>query len=87
VRALGAQAATNALSVVGGAFALGLLGGLLLPISNIEREHVGPLRDRLVEKAQDAAEDAIEHGKQVVQETVDAAMSSAREHASQAGVA
>jgi len=81
---LGSVAQDNPLGLVGGAFALGLLTGLWLPVTEQERRAVGPLRDSLVDRAADVANDAVEHGKRVVAETAVAAMktavSSAREH-------
>lgn len=56
----------NPLGLVGGAFAVGFLAGLALPISDVERERVGPLRDALVERAQDAANDALKRGRHMV---------------------
>jgi ElaB/YqjD/DUF883 family membrane-anchored ribosome-binding protein len=74
----------NPLGMVGGAFALGLLTGLVLPIPNQERRTIGPVRDSLVDQASALGEAAVEHGKQVVAETAKSAMStaaaSAREH-------
>jgi hypothetical protein len=72
--------AENPLAVVGGAFALGLLTGLVVPVSTVERSRIGPLRDSLVDRAGDVAADVMEHGKQVIAETATAAANSAREH-------
>jgi hypothetical protein len=70
----------NSLAMVGGAFALGLLTGLVVPVSPGERSRIGPLRDSLVDRAGDVAADVMEHGKQVIAETATAAANSAREH-------
>jgi hypothetical protein len=70
----------NSLAIVGGAFALGLLTGLVVPVSSAERSSIGPLRDSLVNRAGDVAADVVEHGKQVIAETATAAANSAREH-------
>jgi hypothetical protein len=70
----------NSLALVGGAFALGLLTGLVIPISSVERSSIGPLRDALVDRASDVAADVVEHGKQVIAETATAAANAAREH-------
>lgn len=75
--ALQDQAATtfgNPLGLVGGAFALAFLAGLFVPVTDIERRRVGPLRDAMMDKAQDAAHDAIEQGKQMVSEAAASAM-------------
>jgi hypothetical protein len=68
------------LALVGGAFALGVLAGLVIPVSSAERSTIGPLRDSLVDKAGEVAADAVEHGKLVIAETATAAANSAREH-------
>lgn len=67
----------NPLGLVGGAFALGLIAGMFVPITDVERERVGPVKDRLVERAQQSANDAIERGKQSMTDTVQAVMQSA----------
>lgn len=78
------ETADNPLALVGGAFALGLLTGLVLPVTQAERRNIGPIRDGLIDRAQDVAGEALEHGKAVVRETTRAAMqtamSSARDH-------
>jgi hypothetical protein len=70
----------NPLAIVGGAFAVGLLAGLVIPVSSVERSRIGPLRDSLVDRAGEVAAGAMEHGKQVIAETATAAANSAREH-------
>lgn len=74
-------ASENPLGLTLGALALGFLGGLLAPVTDFERERVGPIRDDLMEKAQSIGADVIAHGKQVVQETAQAAMQTAEESA------
>jgi hypothetical protein len=69
-------AGSNPLALLGGSFALGLLTGLLLPITELERRNIGPLRDQLVDRAQDAASGAIDQGRQVVAEAAKAALES-----------
>ena len=75
----------NPLGLALGALAVGFLAGLAAPVTDIEREKVGPLRDDLVERAKSVASDALEHGKQVVQETAQAALSTAQQSAQQHG--
>jgi hypothetical protein len=70
-------ASENPLVLVGAAFALGLLTGLLLPVTETERRSVGAIHDSLVEQAKDLAGDAVEHGKRIVRETAIAAAASA----------
>jgi hypothetical protein len=74
-------AAENPLGLAIGAAALGFLAGLAVPITDYERERVGPLRDELLDRAQLVGSDAIEHGKQVIAETAQAALATAQESA------
>jgi Protein of unknown function (DUF3618) len=80
-------AAENPLGLAIGAAAIGFLAGLLVPVTEYERSTIGPLRDDLLERAQNAGGNALEHGKQVLAETARAAMQtaqqSAQEHAQQ----
>ena len=81
------MAAENPLGLVLGGLALGIIGGLLVPVTDFERKNVGPLRDDLVDRAQSIGGDAVEHGKAVLREAtqtaLDTAQQSAREHAGQ----
>jgi hypothetical protein len=56
--------------VLGGAFALGVLAGYLVPISEPERRQFGPYRDQLVERARGTATEAVEGGKQALRDVV-----------------
>lgn len=71
----------NPLGLAIGAAAVGFLAGLALPITELEEQNLGPIRDQLADQIRDA--DLLEHGKQVLKETADAAMSSAQDHAEQ----
>jgi hypothetical protein len=66
------------------ALAVGFLGGSLIPTSDIERERLGPIREKVAQQAQAAAGDLVAAGKAVVAETaqsaVAAAMTSAQSH-------
>ena len=74
-------AAENPLGLAIGALAVGFLAGLLTPVTDFEREKVGPIRDDLLDRAQTVGSDVIEHGKQVVQETVQSALQTAQQSA------
>jgi hypothetical protein len=78
-------AAENPLGLALGALAVGFLAGLAAPITDLEREKVGPLRDELVGRAKDLGTDALEHGKQVLQETAQAALGAVQQSAQQHG--
>ncbi|HEX7860139.1 MAG TPA: DUF3618 domain-containing protein [Verrucomicrobiae bacterium] len=62
-----------------GFLAVGLLAGMLLPSTRREDELVGPTRDRIVNRTKDAAEDAMQRGKQVAQRAVEVARQQAQE--------
>jgi hypothetical protein len=75
------MALENPLGLAIGAAAVGFLAGLLMPVTDYERETIGPIRDDLVDKAQQIGSDALEHGKAVLQETAQAALSTAQQSA------
>ncbi len=75
------MALENPLGLAIGAAAAGFLAGLLVPVTDYERETIGPIRDDLVDKAQQLGSDALEHGKAVLQETAQAALSTAQQSA------
>jgi hypothetical protein len=56
----------NPLGLGIGAIAAGFLIGLVLPVSDIERDQVGPLGEQMVGGAKAAADEAIEHGKATI---------------------
>lgn len=76
-----ARVIQNPLGLAIGAAAIGFLAGLAIPITEIEEQNLGPIRDQIADQIKDA--DLLEHGKQVLQETAQAAMSSAQDHAEQ----
>jgi ElaB/YqjD/DUF883 family membrane-anchored ribosome-binding protein len=71
----------NPLGLAIGAAAVGFLAGLMAPVTDYERDTIGPIRDDLVDKAQSMGSDVIEHGKAVLQETAQAALSTAQQSA------
>lgn len=73
-------AGENPIGLALGALAAGFLAGLLVPVTDAERERIGPLREQLVDQAQSAAGELVAHGKAVVHETAQAAMQSAQSH-------
>jgi hypothetical protein len=70
----------NPLGLALGALALGFLGGLLLPVSDLERERIGPVREQIAGRAQAAVAEAVDAGKSVLQETLATASESAQKH-------
>lgn len=82
-RAIG-LAMENPIGLAFGALAIGFLAGLAIPVSDLEREKLGPIRDNLIDQAKDATSELVEHGKSVLSETAHAAMASATTHLSDA---
>ena len=74
------MAMENPLGLAIGALALGILGGLLIPVTDIERERLGPVRDELAGRAQTMVTDAVDAGKSVFNDTIAAATDSAQKH-------
>jgi hypothetical protein len=71
--------AKNPLGLVLGALAAGALVGLFVPITDYERETVGPIRDDLVGRATAIGADALEHGRAVLNETAQTAVQTAQQ--------
>ena len=69
----------NPLGLALGAAALGFLGGLLLPSTQVEDERLGTVADQVKEQARQTGQEAIEHGKQITQDTVQTAAQKAQE--------
>ncbi|GAC1423077.1 MAG: hypothetical protein NVSMB5_16810 [Candidatus Velthaea sp.] len=85
-RAVG-LAVENPVGLAIGALAVGFLAGLMVPATDIEREKIGPFREKIVESAQSAAGDLVQTGKTVVQETAQAAMQAATQSVASAAAA
>jgi ElaB/YqjD/DUF883 family membrane-anchored ribosome-binding protein len=66
--------AHNPLGLAAGSLAAGFLLGLLVPVSAVERDQVGPLGEKVVEGAKDAAADALDQGKAAVVQAVGEAL-------------
>ena len=78
-RSFRTAAAENPLGLAIGSIAVGFLVGLCLPLSELERDRVGTVGERMTELAKSAATDAIEHSKVAVKQAVGDAISSAAE--------
>jgi hypothetical protein len=70
----------NPLGLAIGALAFGFLGGLLIPISDIERERIGPLREKIGDRAQGAVAEAVDAGTTIATETLASVVDSAQQH-------
>ena len=67
----------NPLGAVVGALAAGFLVGLAFPVTDIEREKVGPLGDTLRDSAQTTANEVVDHGKAAIADAVSGALGQA----------
>jgi hypothetical protein len=80
-RSMAHAVAENPLGITLGAMALGVLAGLIVPITKLERERIGgPVRDAMLAQRQAAVEHAVETAREIVHDTLQAARSSARVH-------
>jgi hypothetical protein len=70
----------NPLGLIFVGFAVGTIVGVLAPVSKLEREKIGPFRDDVVGRAKRAADDAVLHGRGVLEDTLSAATASATKH-------
>ena len=74
----------NPLGLLLGGVAVGFLIGSLLPVSRVEDERLGDVRNRIGDTARDAGGQLISQGKAVVRDTIAAASESAQEHGREA---
>jgi hypothetical protein len=70
----------NPLGLALGALAVGFLGGLMLPVSDVERERIGPLREDIKGRAQAAVSEAVDAGRAMLDETIASVTESAQKH-------
>jgi gas vesicle protein len=73
----------NPLGLAIGAAALGFIGGLLLPSTQVEDERLGTVADQVKEQARQTGQEAIEHGKQIAHDTAQTASQRAQEVAAE----
>jgi ElaB/YqjD/DUF883 family membrane-anchored ribosome-binding protein len=69
----------NPLGLAIGAAAVGFVVGSLLPSTRVEEERIGPVATQVRGQIEEVASDAVDHGKQVVQNAAEAARSAAQE--------
>jgi gas vesicle protein len=69
---------------IGGA-AVGFIAGLLTPSTRVEDERIGPMADDVKASAVEAGREAVERGKDVVQEAGSAALDTAKERGREQG--
>jgi ElaB/YqjD/DUF883 family membrane-anchored ribosome-binding protein len=68
--------------VVGGA-AVGFLAGVLTPTTKIEDERIGPMADEVKSTAGEVGREALDRGKDVIQEAGESALTTAKVQASE----
>jgi F0F1-type ATP synthase membrane subunit b/b' len=78
-----AQSLANPLGLALGGLAAGFLIGLVIPSTEYEDERLPEIREAIVGRGQEIAQDAIDHGRAVLDDTLAAATSSAQEHGQQ----
>ena len=74
------MALENPIGLALGALALGFLGGLLIPTTDIERQRIGPIRNEISNRAQTAVAEAVDAGKTIVSETIASVTDAAQQH-------
>jgi gas vesicle protein len=75
----------NPLGLAIGGAAVGFIAGLLTPSTRVEDERIGPLADDVKASAVEAGREAVERGKDVVQEAGSAALDTAKERGREQG--
>lgn len=82
------MAKENPLGLAIGAIAVGFIGGLLIPSTNVENEKIGPMADQVKDQVKDTAQTVVDHGKEAAQDAAQAATQAVKEtgqeHAEQA---
>jgi len=69
----------NPLGLAIGAAAVGFLGGLLIPTTELEDEKVGPMADQIKDRARDAGQELIDRGSAVASDAMDTAKQAAKD--------
>jgi hypothetical protein len=63
------------------AVGVGFVAGLLVPVTKVENEKLGPIADDVKEKARETGEEAVESAKQVAGQAAETAKEAGREQA------
>jgi len=78
-----AESLRNPLGLALGGLAAGFLIGLVIPSTEYEDERLPDLREAIVGRGQEIVDDAMEHGRAVLDDTIAAATTSAQQHGQQ----
>ncbi len=73
----------NPLALAASAAAVGLLVGLVLPMTEVENQKFGAAADSLKDRAMEAGQEALDRGRQVAQDVAQSAIATAKESSSQ----
>jgi len=85
VRQAASVAQSNPLGLAIGSAAVGFVLGMLIPSSRAEDERFGELSDQVKEQARDLGAQAVEHGKEIAQETARSAGETVQQQGQQHG--
>jgi gas vesicle protein len=72
----------NPLGLAIGGAAAGFIAGLVTPATRVEDERMGPMADEVKSTATEAGREALDRGKEVLQDVGESAMQTAKERAS-----
>lgn len=72
------MALENPLGLALGGLAVGLLVGLIVPITDVERTKLGPIHDEVANRAQTAVDEAVEAGKTILADAASTVVQSAK---------
>jgi hypothetical protein len=75
----------NPLGLVIGGAAVGFVVGLIVPSTRVEDEKIGETADQVKDAVKESGQEAFSRGKQVAQETIDAATGTAKDSAQEQG--
>jgi ElaB/YqjD/DUF883 family membrane-anchored ribosome-binding protein len=73
----------NPLGLAIGGVAVGFVVGTLMPKTQVEKEKLGPMATQIRDQVSDLASEAVEHGKQVAEDSVHAATQTATQSGQQ----
>ena len=73
----------NPLGLAIGAAAVGFVAGMLIPSTRVEDERFGQVSDQVKEQAKETGQEAIEHGKEIAEQTAQTAGEKVQEAAAE----
>jgi len=73
----------NPLGLAIGGVAVGFVAGMLVPVTKVENEKIGPIADQVKEKARETGQEAIEGAKEVAGQAAETAKEAGQEKAAE----